>query len=257
MADRARKSPDLNEALMVSDTAMAHLYRGELSRADLWRTRLDTTSNWALTVTAAVISFTFANPVSPHVPLLAGLWLVVTFLFIEARRYRYYDFYNRRLRLLEDGYWAPLLRREPVDPDAIRELALELERPQLVLSLPSALSVRLNRTYGPILLVLLLTWFVKVYSQPQPITSWSVFLQRAHVGPIPGLAVTITVLFLTAAALGIFILSFFTRAPLGELRTRPRTRRMALWERVYRPYALQNLRSARRSAVAQKTETAH
>src|SRR5688572_8929634 len=102
----------------LSDNAMAHLYRGHLGPSDRWRTRLDTTSNWALTTTAAVISFGFGSANATHVPLLVGIWMVVTFLVVEARRYRYYDLWNRRVRLLEDGYWAPLLRREPVDPDA-------------------------------------------------------------------------------------------------------------------------------------------
>ena len=102
----------------LSDAAMAQLYRGELGRSDRWRTRLDTTTNWALTTTAAVISFGFGSVGSSHVTLLVGIWMVMTFLVIEARRYRYYDLWNRRVRLMEDGYWAPMLRREPVDPDA-------------------------------------------------------------------------------------------------------------------------------------------
>jgi uncharacterized membrane protein len=129
----------------LSDAAMAQLYRGELSRSDKWRTRLDTTSNWALTTTAGVISFGLSNANTSHVTFIVGIWMVGTFLLIEARRYRYYDLWNRRVRLLEDGYWAPMLRREPVDPDAMRELAVELSRPQLQLSLFSAISTRLNR----------------------------------------------------------------------------------------------------------------
>ena len=70
----------------LSDAAMAQLYRGELSRSDKWRTRLDTTTNWALTTTAAVISFGFANTGSPHVTFIVGIWMVITFLLIEARR---------------------------------------------------------------------------------------------------------------------------------------------------------------------------
>ncbi|HEX8536744.1 MAG TPA: DUF2270 domain-containing protein, partial [Cystobacter sp.] len=150
----------------VSDSAMAQLFRGELSRSDTWRSRLDNTTNWSLTTTAAVISFGFTASAS-HVVFLVGLWMVLTFLLIEARRYRYYDLWIRRVRLLENGYWVPLLRREPVDPDAIRELITLVERPQIQLSLFSAISTRLNRAYGPILLVLTLTWFVKVYSHPQ------------------------------------------------------------------------------------------
>ena len=46
---------------------MAQLYRGELGRSDRWRTRLDTTTNWALTTAAAVISFGFGNASTSHV----------------------------------------------------------------------------------------------------------------------------------------------------------------------------------------------
>jgi uncharacterized membrane protein len=222
----------------ISEQAMSQLFRGELGRSDTWRTRLDTTTNWALTVTAAVISFGFATPESSHVVFLGGLWMVVTFLFIEARRYRYYDLWNRRVRLLEEGWWAPLLRREPIDPDALRELALEMSRPQIQLSLFSAVSTRLNRTYGPILLVLLLSWFVKVYSHPRAPETFSEFTHRAHIGPIAGGVVMLIILLAILIAAYLFISSFFIRAPLGELRTRPRGRRAALWETFYRPYAL-------------------
>lgn len=236
------------EPASLSDTAMAQLYRGELSRSDKWRTRLDTTTNWALTTTAAVISFGFASAASSHVTFLVGLWMVVSFLLIEARRYRYYDLWNRRVRLLEDGYWAPMLRHEPVDPDAMRELAVELSRPQIHLSLFSAISTRLNRAYGPILIVLLLSWFVKVYSHPQPPESFHAFVQRAHVGPVSGGLIMGVVALMVLLAAYLFISSYFVRAPLGELRPRPRSRRAALWESFYRPYALR--RSRRRGRPA-------
>lgn len=240
------RGKDPIETLWLSDNAMAHLYRGELGRSDRWRTRLDTTSNWALTTTAAVISFGFATPQSPHVTFLVGIWMVVTFLLIEARRYRYYDLWNRRVRLLEDGYWAPMLRHEPVDPDALRELAVELDRPQLQLSLFSAISTRLNRAYGPILIVLLLSWFVKVYSHPAPPAHFRDFVMRAHIGPVPGWLVMGVVFLVGLLAAFAFGSSFFVRAPLGELQTRPRGRRGAFWEGVYRPYGLSSPRRRRR-----------
>ena len=37
----------------LSEAAIGQLYRGELGRSDRWRMRLDTTTNWALTTTAA------------------------------------------------------------------------------------------------------------------------------------------------------------------------------------------------------------
>jgi uncharacterized membrane protein len=242
MVGPERKSNDLVEPTWLSQQAMAQLFRGELSRSDTWRTRLDTTTNWALTTTAAVISFGFATPQSSHVTFLVGIWMVISFLLIEARRYRYYDLWNRRVRLLEDGWWAPMLRREPVDPDAIRELAVAMERPQIQLSLFSAISTRLNRAYGPILMVLMATWFVKVYSHPKPPDDFEEFVNRAHVAWVPGSVVMGSLAFLTLAATYLFISSFFIRAPMGELRTRPRGRRAALWESFYRPYAIHKRR---------------
>jgi uncharacterized membrane protein len=232
---QTRGKPGLSGA--EHDAMLAQLYRGELSRSDKWRTRLDTTTNWALTTTAAVVSFAFGSASTTHVTLLAGIWMVMTFLVVEARRYRYYDLWNRRVRLLEGGYWVPLIRREPIDQDSLRELAVELERPQIQLSFMSALQVRLNRTYGSVLLVLFLSWFVKVYSHPGPARSLEVFLLRAHIGPIPGWLVTIVLLTVTLAFIALFCVSLFARAPMGELRPRPRPRALSMWELFYRPYA--------------------
>lgn len=238
----------------LSDTAMAHLYRGELGRSDRWRTRLDTTTNWALTVTAATISFSFGSAQTSHVTLLVGIWMVVTFLLIEARRYRYYDLWNRRVRLIEDGYWSPLLRREPVDPDALRELAVELARPHIQLSFFSALSTRMNRAYGSLLLVLIATWFVKVSSHPTRAKTMSDFVERAHVGPVHGAIILVTVLLFTAVFLTAFIVSLVARSPLGELQARPRRSRLHVSDLLFRPYAVQPPRRRTPKQGAKHTE---
>ena len=34
-------------------TALSHLYRGEVYRSTVWRTRLDATTNWAVVTTVA------------------------------------------------------------------------------------------------------------------------------------------------------------------------------------------------------------
>jgi uncharacterized membrane protein len=219
-----------------SDLLLAQLYRGELSRSDRWRMRLDTTSNWALTTTAGVISYAFSNASTSHVVLLVGIWLVLTFLALEARRYRYYDLWNRRLRLLEHGFWGPVLRREPEDPDAMRELAAELERPVLRLSHWSALATRMNRAYGPILLVLLASWFMKVAAHPHAVGSVSELADRAHVSFVPGWVVLTGLAAFTLVSVALFASSFIGRAPLGELRPAPHSRRRALWEAFARPY---------------------
>ena len=36
--------------------ALAHLYRGEMYRSTVWRTRLDTTTNWSVVTTGIALS---------------------------------------------------------------------------------------------------------------------------------------------------------------------------------------------------------
>jgi uncharacterized membrane protein len=242
---------------VMSDAAMGQLYRGELGRSDRWRTRLDTTTNWALTTTAAVISFAFGATQSTHVTLLAGIWMVVTFLLIEARRYRYYDLWHRRVRLIEDGYWAPLLRHEPVDPDSLRELAREMERPQIQLSFLSALQTRLNRAYGSLLLVLFLAWFVKVFSHPRAVATFDEFVYRAHIGPISGWVVTIAMVSFTFSFFALFVISRFVRAPMGELQSRPRPRTRPMWEAFYRPYVVPTRRGRKSTPSRPPPSSSH
>jgi hypothetical protein len=55
-ADRAR---ELSAAELG---ALAHLYRGEVYRSTIWRTRLDTTTNWAMVTLGVALSLTFASP---------------------------------------------------------------------------------------------------------------------------------------------------------------------------------------------------
>jgi uncharacterized membrane protein len=122
-----------------------------------------------------------------------------------------------------------------------------MERPQLQLSYLSALSTRMNRAYGSLLMVLLLAWFVKLYAHPAPPEHFSELISRAHIGPLPGwLVASIVSLFAIACAV-LFASSFVSRSPMGELRPRPRVRRQSMWETLYRPYELRQPRRRRLS----------
>ncbi len=231
----------------ISQQSMVQLLRGELSRSDTWRTRLDTTTNWALGTAAAVVSFAFSTTTASHVVLLVGFWLVFSFLMIEARRYRYFDIWHRRVRLLESGYWAALLRREPPDPDAMRELAAELARPQLRLSLFSAVATRMNRAYGPIMLLILCAWYVKLTGHPSPVRNWDEFFYRAHIGPVSGEVVVALVAVSSAVFLLTFVTAMVTRPPIGELRPGPGSRGRSLTA-MFRPYAQPRLPAPTRRA---------
>ena len=78
-----------------------HYYRAEIQRSNVWRSRLDTTTNWAVVTVAASITFVFAAPENHWGVFLLVMLLVMLFLFIEARRYRYYELWSLRARLME------------------------------------------------------------------------------------------------------------------------------------------------------------
>jgi uncharacterized membrane protein len=256
MARGTIQDPSLrNETLTLSDTAMAQLYRGELGRSDRWRMRLDTTSNWALTTAGATVSYSMSNAGASHAVILVGLMLMTAFLIIEARRYRYYDLWIHRVRLIEDGYWAPLLRHEPVDPDALKELALELERPQLQLSLFSALATRMSRVYGLLMFAMNMFWFAKVYDLAEKIEtarldhalSFPEYVGHARLGFVPGSVVMVGMTLAALVLVTMFVASRVARPPLGELRSRRRSRKVPLWEAFSRPYAVKSPRRRERA----------
>jgi uncharacterized membrane protein len=94
--------------------ALAHLYRGEVYRSTAWRTRLDSTTNWAVVTTGIALSATFSGAqASPSPMVLVGL-IVTVFLLFEARRYRYFNVWRARARLLETDFYAPMIRGEGI-----------------------------------------------------------------------------------------------------------------------------------------------
>ena len=177
------------------NTALVHLYRGEVSRANIWRIRLDGTTNWAVLTTGATLSFAFSSPSNPHVMILLNSLLIAFFLFIEARRYRYYDLWRARVRLMETEFFSDLLvpQREAEEEDNWRELlASDLLQPHFNMSLWEAMSRRLRRNYSWIFVVLVVSWVIKVVIHPFPTTDLGFFLGRAAIGPIPGTLVLAT-----------------------------------------------------------------
>src|ERR1700736_1307653 len=98
-------------------TALAHLYRGEMYRSKVWRTRLDATTNWAVATTGISLSVAFSNADNSPLPLVLVALMSLVFLSIEARRYRYFDIWRTRVRILEKGLYGPILRGEGVRVD--------------------------------------------------------------------------------------------------------------------------------------------
>ncbi|MBI5671076.1 MAG: DUF2270 domain-containing protein [Chloroflexi bacterium] len=170
--------------------AMVHLYRAEITRANTWRNRLDVTTNWAMISTGAALSFAFSQTEAHHSVILLNLVLVTLFLLIEARRYRYYDLWSSRIRLMETNFFAALL--EPPfkpSPEWARSLTQSLLHPRFSVSMLEAVGSRLRRNYIWIYLVLELAWLAKLLLYGESINPLASVVIRAHMGAIPGLVV--------------------------------------------------------------------
>ena len=98
--------------------AIAHLYRGEVYRSTVWRTRLDSSTNWAVVTTGIALSATFSNAEAPPLPMVLVGLLVSVFLLFEARRYRYFNVWRARARLPETDFYGPMIEGEAIRLDS-------------------------------------------------------------------------------------------------------------------------------------------
>ncbi|MDX1579479.1 MAG: DUF2270 domain-containing protein, partial [Gemmatimonadota bacterium] len=106
---------------------LIHLYRAAVGHADIWRQRLDATTNWAVITTAAVLTFAFSGRETPHFVMLLALLFVLFFLYMETRRYQAYNLWQRRIRVLHRALIVPALRPpEEVDEELIDTLFRKL-----------------------------------------------------------------------------------------------------------------------------------
>ncbi|HAT1597061.1 TPA: DUF2270 domain-containing protein [Legionella pneumophila] len=179
-------------------TVLAHYHRAEIARMAGWRDRIDRTTNWAITAVAAMLSLSLSTPSAHHGVLLFAMLLVLLLLFIESRRYRFFDVYRGRVRLIERFYFAPIFMAARVtDEHWARVLGQDLHEPRFLMSFSTAMSRRLRRNYVWMFLILLTAWILKISSQKLQISgashvtamSWGKIVGNAALGLIPGWAV--------------------------------------------------------------------
>jgi uncharacterized membrane protein len=168
--------------------ALAHLYRGEVYRSTVWRTRLDSSTNWAVVTTGIALSATYANAAASPLPMVLVGLLVSVFLLFEARRYRYFNVWRARARLLETDFYAPMLRGEGAarDPRWTELLANDLRHPHYHISYTRAIGRRLRRTYAWIFAIQAIAYYGKLAIHPTALTSVAEVWERAAIGPIHG-----------------------------------------------------------------------
>lgn len=167
-------------------TALSHLYRGELQRSLSWRIRLDTTTNWAIVASVGILTFAFNNPAFAPQTLILGMYANLLFLLLESQRFRFFDVYRARVRMIEENFYGPMLRRDLVSPMAGWGMGVadDLLHPRFHLTMRQAVRARLTRIYMPLYGAQLVGWLTLVAMQHrQRGESWLDLLQ---IGRLPG-----------------------------------------------------------------------
>ncbi|RWR53124.1 DUF2270 domain-containing protein [Sinirhodobacter ferrireducens] len=168
--------------------AVAHLYRGEVYRSTIWRTRLDTTTNWSVVTLGIALSISFASPAASPLPLILVGILIVFFLMLEARRYRYFNVWRARCRWMERHFFAPLLTdgEQHLETGWQTVLAEDYRFPRYHVPMRVAVGRRIRRNYIWILLIQSAAYAGKLMVHPGPLTSARELYERAAIGPVDG-----------------------------------------------------------------------
>ena len=140
--------------------ALSHFYRAEMHRSLVWRTRLDTTTNWAIIATVAILTASLKAQEYAAEAILLGMFSNLVFLVIEARRFRFFDVWRARVRMIEENFYSGILRRDQSSPveDWGQQVADDLFCPRFHMSRLQAFRARLVRNFAFIFLFLLVAW---------------------------------------------------------------------------------------------------
>jgi uncharacterized membrane protein len=164
-------------------TALVHYYRGEVHRMNTWRQRLDVTTNWAIITSAGFLSFGFGNKEITHFVIVLATIIVTCFLFIEARRYKYYDLWRWRVALFNENFFARIIspNKSPLIPEWREELAEDLQHSRFKITFWEAFGRRFRRNYSWLFIVLAICWITKVLIHPVPAENFTQLVERASI----------------------------------------------------------------------------
>jgi len=182
-ADDHNEIPELNPAELG---AIAHLYRGEVYRSTIWRTRLDNTTNWSIVTMGIALSTTFSSREASALPMILIGMLLAVFLGLEARRYRYFNVWRARARYMETHLYAQILRGKHDDSTWRIVLAEDYLHPRHHISFVRAAGRRIRRTYIWIIAIQTTAYFGKIAIHPDVAAHFNELVDRATIGPIPG-----------------------------------------------------------------------
>src|ERR671923_58289 len=160
----------------------------------VWRERLDFTPIGPTPSAAAIITIAFSNRDVPHIIFFFNLAIVWSLLWIEARRYRFYDAFRARIRMLEAHFLVPMVmeNREMLQGEWKKLVCEDLILPCFKISKLEAVGRRLKRNYVFIFFLILVAWITKIFLHaPMPIDSPRSFYHALRVGHIPSWMVAV------------------------------------------------------------------
>src|SRR6266487_3205947 len=190
--------------------AMSHFYRGEMGRIMVWRQRLDITTNWAITSSTAIITIAFSNREVPHIIFFFNLAIVWGMLWIEARRYRFYDAFRARIRMLEAHFLVPMVmeNRQMLQGEWKKLVCEDLILPSFKITRLEAVGRRLKRNYVFIFILIMVAWVTKIFLHATaPINDIVSFYHALRIGHIPSwlVALVFAGTFVSVIAITIYV----------------------------------------------------
>src|SRR4051795_2492595 len=196
--------------------AMSHFYRGEMGRIMVWRQRLDVTTNWGITSTTAIITIAFSSREVPHIIFFFNLAILWVLLWIEARRYRFYDAFRARVRMLEAHFLVPMVmeNREMLQGEWKKLVCEDLILPCFKISKLEAIGRRLRRNYVFLFVLIMVAWVTKIFLHaPMAMDGPLSFYRALRVGQIP--AWLVAFIFASTLALVIGITIYVSKKTTG------------------------------------------
>ena len=144
-----------------------------------------------MTSSTAIITIAFSNAGVPHLIFFFNLAIVWIMLWIEARRYRFYDAFRARVRMLEAHFLVPMVmeNRHLLQGEWKKLVCEDLILPSFKISKLEAVGRRLKRNYVFIFILIMIAWIMKIFLHAtEPIDSIGAFYRALRVGHIPSLA---------------------------------------------------------------------
>jgi len=141
-------------------------------------------------------------------------------LSIEARRYRFFDFWRMRAHVLEVYFFGPILNGQGVRTEnGWNEILYQDYRtPNLHITYAEAVGRRLRNNYCWIFSIQVVAYVGKLLIHPVPAASLQEFFGRAAIGPIPGQWIILAGLIFHATWMAVAIVTYRSRRGAGRAR---------------------------------------